>query len=194
MPLRNAWRTGCSPSAAQELHVRNATLSTSRQARQASWKALVFILLCAAASTILLHRYVFAVYVIRGSSMAPTLNDGDTAFVNMLIQRMGQLERGEIVLVRDGFEDYATKRIIGLPGERIDILQGRVHINGRLLPETYLPRETITASRRTTFFLGPQDYFVLGDNRPDSYDSRTYGPVPRKAIMGSYSRTFWAYR
>jgi signal peptidase I len=52
----------------------------------------------------------------------------------------------------------------------------------------------MTRSRRPTFVLGPDEYFVLGDNRGDSYDSRNYGPVPRAAIMGSYSRTFWAFR
>jgi signal peptidase I len=126
--------------------------------------------------------------------MSPTLNDGDTALVNLLIRRVGQLERGEIVLVRDGFKDYATKRIVGLPGERIDIAKGKVHVNGRLLPETYLPKHTVTVSSCPTFILGNNQYFVMGDHRSDSYDSRIYGPVPRAAIMGSYSRTFWACR
>jgi signal peptidase I len=174
--------------------VQNAMTRSSTPARPASWKILICILLCSAISAVLLHRYVIAVYIIRGSSMSPTLNDGDTAVVNMLIRRMGQLQRGEIVLVQDGFKEFATKRVVGLPGERIDIAHGRVYVNGRLLPENYLKRDTRTGSRRTTFKLGSDDYFVLGDNRSDSYDSRSYGPVPRAAIMGSYSRTFWAYR
>ena len=152
------------------------------------------VLLCSALSTFALHRYVFAVYVIRGSSMSPTLRDGDTALVNMMVHGSGQLERGEIVLVEDGFKDYATKRIVGLPGERIDITGGKVHVNGRLLPEIYLSKETFTRSRCATFHLGAHEYFVLGDNREDSYDSRNYGPVLREAIAGSYSRTFWACR
>jgi signal peptidase I len=158
------------------------------------FRALLCILLCAAVSTFFLHQYVFAVYVIRGSSMAPTLSDGDTALVNLLIERMQKPLRGEIVLVKDGFKDYATKRIVGLPGERIDITGGKVHVNGRVLPETYLSKETVTWSSWHTFILGPHDYFVLGDNRADSYDSRYYGPVRREAIMGSYTRTFWACR
>jgi signal peptidase I len=165
-----------------------------RSQAQASIRVLLCVLFFSALSTFALHRYVFAIYVIRGSSMAPTLHDGDTAVVNMTVQRIGQLERGEIVLVEDGFKDYATKRIVGLPGERIDITGGKVHVNGRLLPEQYLAKETVTRSRRPTFVLRDQEYLVLGDNRADSYDSREYGPVPRGAIVGSYSRSFWACR
>ncbi|MFO1502023.1 MAG: signal peptidase I [Verrucomicrobiota bacterium] len=162
-------------------------------ARSINANLLAILLICSVLSTVFLHRYVFAVYIIEGSSMAPTLNDGDTALVNMLL-RHGPVERGEIVLVRDGLDAYATKRIVGLPGERIDIKENKVFINGRLLRESYLRKNTVTRSERPTFMLGQDQYFVLGDNRPDSYDSRIYGPVPRNAVVGSYSRTFWACR
>lgn len=127
--------------------------------------------------------------------MWPTLKDGDTALVNMLVRRMSSLERGEIVLVRDGrYREYATKRIVGLPGERIDIRDNRVWVNGVPLRECYLPKGTVTTSQCPSFILGPDEYFVLGDNRSDSFDSRNYGPIRKSAIMGSYSRTFWAFR
>lgn len=172
----------------------NESIYNPGTTQKASITVLLCVLLWAAASSVLLHRYVFAIYVIRGSSMSPTLKDGDTALVNMLIQRGGSLERGEIVLVEDGFRDYATKRIVGLPGERIDIREGHVYVNTRLLSEIYLPKHMPTLSACPTFVLGAEQYFVLGDNRSDSYDSRIYGPVSRQAIMGSYSRTFWACR
>lgn len=154
----------------------------------------MLLLACSSFVVGLVHRYVFAVYVIEGWSMAPTLKDGDTALVNMLARQVGVLERGEIVLVRDGGNDYATKRIVGLPGERIEIKDGKVFVNDSLLPEYYLPKSTITRSQRTSFLVGDQQYFVLGDNRADSFDSRFYGPVSKSAIMGSYTRTFWAFR
>lgn len=164
------------------------------QGHRTSFGVLFWIVLGSVLSTVFLHRYVFAIYVIQGSSMTPTLNDGDTALVSMLLQRVGQPERGEIVLVRDGFKDYATKRVIGLPGERVDIKRGHVQINGRVLTESYLPKGMLTLSKCARFQLGPNQYFVLGDNRPDSYDSRCYGPISRDAIAGSYSRGFWACR
>src|SRR5690242_8646978 len=98
--------------------------------RQVTLRTILMLLVSGLLSTVLLHRYVFALYIIEGESMSPTLHDGDTALVNMLASRLGQLERGEIVLVRDGnFREYATKRIVGLPGERVDIQNDHVYVN-----------------------------------------------------------------
>src|SRR5690348_3793095 len=113
-------------------------MHAARSISDSSFKLLAHLLVWSVLSTLFLHHYVFAVYVIKGSSMSPTLTDGDTALVNLLVQTVGQPERGEIVLVRDGFRDYATKRIVGLPGERIDFKNGRVQVNGRPLTEQYL--------------------------------------------------------
>jgi signal peptidase I len=162
--------------------------------RSPSIKLLAVLLIWSVVTAVALHRYVFALYIIQGSSMSPTLNDGDTALVNMLVRRIGHIERGEIVLVRDGFDDYATKRIVGLPGERIEFRDERVYVNGRPLKEWNLARNATTLSPRSAFVLGRDQYFVLGDNRADSYDSRVYGPVSKDAIIGSYTRTFWACR
>jgi signal peptidase I len=170
-------------------------MRTTAPSPRASLKLLLILLYCSALSVLFLHRYVFALYVIEGPSMWPTLKDGDTALVNMLARRMGPIQRGEIILVRDGpYRDYATKRVVGLPGEKIDFRNNKVYVNGRELPELYLPKGTVTTSGSPTFLLGPRQYFVLGDNRPDSFDSRCYGPIPENAVMGSYSRSFWAYR
>jgi signal peptidase I len=162
--------------------------------REGSLRVMLLLLTAALMSTVLMHRYFFAVYVIEGSSMVPTLHDGDTAVVNMLTWRLGRFDRGEIVLVRDGGQGYATKRIVGLPGETIDFRENRVYVNGRALEERYLNKDTPTVSEQPRFVLGAQEYLVLGDNRTDSYDSRIYGPVAKSAIMGSYSRSFWACR
>jgi signal peptidase I len=158
-------------------------------------KLLLTLLACSMLSTFCLQRYVFAIYIIEGSSMTPTFHNGDIALVNMLVWRIGRLDRGEIVLVRDGpYQEYATKRIVGLPGERIELNQNQVCVNGRLLSEPYLLKKTVTLSSKRIFCLGAHEYFVLGDNRADSFDSRSYGPVSKDAIVGSYTRTFWACR
>jgi signal peptidase I len=171
-------------------------MARSKTARgDVALKTTGLILAAALFSMVVLHRYVFAIYVIQGSSMSPTLSNGDTALVNMSIWlRLEQLDRGEIVLVRDGLGGFATKRIVGLPRERIRFQHGQVFVNERRLREAYLDKDASTESERTVFELGPNDYFVLGDNRADSYDSRIYGPVRKEAIVGSYTRTFWACR
>ena len=97
------------------------------------------------------------------------------------------LERGDVVLLDDGEEDYAVKRIVGMPGETVHLWRGGVFINRKLLIEPYLPPHTYTfpaerARRGATFILGEGQYLVLGDNRPYSADSRTYGPVERRQI------------
>ena len=157
-------------------------------------RRLLAILGCSLVITFLLQHYVFAVYIIEGTSMSPALHDGDTALVNMLPRTFGRPERGEIVLVRDGSVGFATKRIVGLPGETVEFHNASVYLNGRPLTEPYLPKDALTVSRQSSYVLGPDQYFVLGDHRSDSFDSRSYGPVSRGAIMGSYTRTFWACR
>ena len=97
------------------------------------------------------------------------------------------LERGDVVVLDDSNEEYAVKRIIGLPGETVQLWRGCVFINRQMLVEPYLPKHTYTwpmerERRGATFVLGDKEYFVLGDNRPRSADSRVYGPVRRKQI------------
>ena len=97
-----------------------------------------------------------------------------------------QLARGDIVLVSEIEQEYQLKRIVGLPGETIYLWHGQVYVNRRRLQEPYLPRYTYTfadkSPNRAVFELGENQYFVLGDNRFDSTDSRSYGPVERQQI------------
>ena len=130
------------------------------------------------------HVFIGSVYVVDGMSMTPTYPAG-THLYGAPISTL--LERGDVVLLDDGEEDYAVKRIVGLPSETVQLWRGHVFINREMLVEPYLPRHVYTCpaepSRRgATFALGEDQYFVLGDNRPCSADSRTYGPVVRKQI------------
>jgi signal peptidase I len=115
--------------------------------------------------------------------MAPTFEPG--MWVRS-IPVAGDLARGEIVMLDDGKSDYALKRVVGLPGETVHIWRGYVFINRRILLEPYLPKQVYTfpRERQAVFVLGPSQYFVLGDNRPASADSRVYGPVERSSIKG----------
>jgi len=128
--------------------------------------------------------FIGSVYVVEGASMEPAYPPG-THLHGAPIST--PLERGDVVLLDDGKEDYAVKRIVGLPGETVQIWRGCVFISRQLLVEPYLSKYTYTfplerARRAEVRALGENDYYVLGDNRFHSSDSRTYGPVHRRQI------------
>jgi signal peptidase I len=128
--------------------------------------------------------FVGSVYVVEGTSMEPTYPPGSHLYGAPIST---PLERGDVVLLNDGMGDYAVKRIIGLPGETVQLWRGCVFINRQLLVEPYLPKHTYTfpsepARRGSSLALGEDEYFVLGDSRLRSSDSRNYGAVRRSKI------------
>ncbi len=124
-----------------------------------------------------------SVSVVDGMSMAPTYISGERVYTAPIST---PLQRGDVILVDDARGDYALKRIVGLPGERIQLWRGYVFVNRLMLREPYLPKHTYTCPSQQTeisgFELGQDQYFVMGDNRVCSVDSRTYGPVARRQI------------
>jgi len=145
---------------------------------------LAFILFWSILMYFLVQRYVVSAGVISETSMLPTLPEGDYYLVNKYIYVFAPPERGDIVVLRR--DRYASeqyvKRVIGLPGESLQIRSGAVYINGRRLEEPY-------AHDPTSPDLGPltlqqETYFVMGDNRLVSEDSRHYGPVPFSQVKG----------
>jgi signal peptidase I len=127
------------------------------------------------------RNFIGSVSVVTGCSMAPTFEEGSRVFTAPI---SGSVNRGDVVVMEDGCKDYAIKRIVGLPGETVYLWRGYVFIDRKILLEPYVPKRVYTLPRQRTavFELGPNQYFVLGDNRPDSADSRIYGPVERKQI------------
>lgn len=135
------------------------------------------------AGHILVGSVASSVCIVEGPSMKPTYQPGArirTAPVH------SPLQRGDIVLVGEIEHEYQLKRIVGLPGETIYLWHGQVYVDRRLLHEPYLPRYTYTfpdkSPSRAVFELGEDQYFVMGDNRMDSTDSRDYGPVARDQV------------
>lgn len=129
---------------------------------------------------------------VEGTAMAPALNDGD----RIIIQRdPKKLERGDIVifLYPEAPTKSYIKRIVGLPGETLDIREGKVFINGVPLLEPYINPE-LDQSRRdlAPVTLAADSYFVIGDNRDNSSDSRFWGPLKRNFIYGKYTRKYFA--
>jgi len=128
--------------------------------------------------------------VVDGVSMCPTFQPNDV----VLTRSTGiRAERGDVVIVTDERGDQVIKRVIGLPGESLTVYRGAVFINRRKLIEPYLPKHTYTFKsnqrneRAESWQLGEDEYFVLGDNRSHSTDSRHYGPVKRARFLGTVS-------
>lgn len=123
--------------------------------------------------------------VVQGQSMYPTLRHNDVVQTHA---PAATPQRGAVVIITDPYGDQLIKRIIGLPGESVTLLQGFVYINGQRLDEPYLSQLTYTFLLNTreggavTWKLGDNQYFVLGDNRMESVDSRNFGPVDRAHI------------
>src|SRR5436190_9622643 len=127
------------------------------------------------------RNFVGSVSVVSGASMAPTFEEGSRVYTKPI---SGPVSRGDVVVMDDGKEDYAIKRVVGLPGETVYLWRGYVFIDRKILLEPYVPKRVYTLPRQrvAVFELGPNQYFVLGDNRPNSADSRLYGAVERKQI------------
>jgi len=140
----------------------------------------------------LLMRVVVQNFRIEGYSMEPNLHQGQYLIVNKAVYRwLHPPERGDIIVFeypRAPDRDF-IKRVIGLPGEKVEIRNGVVYINDQPLPEPYLKNKGHGNYPPT--ILGPDQYFVLGDNRDNSSDSRMWGPLPRDRIIGKAWVSYW---
>jgi signal peptidase I len=146
------------------------------------------------------RTWVLQTFYIPSGSMEPTLDIGDRILVDKLSYHLHAVHRGDIVVFRrppgvvgeGGIKDL-VKRVIGLPGETIASADGHVLIDGHVLSEPWLPPGTVTTGIRPQR-IPPGEYFVMGDNRTDSLDSRVFGPIPRSSIIGRAILRFWPLR
>lgn len=134
---------------------------------------------------LILHFFIITINIVQGDSMLPTFQDRDVVFVDRLTYRMRQPERGESVSFNFPGADNRKyiKRIVGLPGERVVIREGRLYINDKMLEESYLPAGTATQPDGI-YVLDTNEYYVLGDFRANSLDSRHWGGLPKNYIIG----------
>jgi signal peptidase I len=151
------------------------------------WMALIIISLSTAVYYVV-SRFVVTGVIIQGTSMLPTMHDGDRYLLNRWTYRYQQPARGDMVVIKDpGHSDFAVKRIVGLPLDSVQIKGGQVYLNGRQFSEPYLNKDTQTFTpdaKENWLIIGKERYFVLGDNRGVSEDSRYYGPIRRDQIIG----------
>jgi signal peptidase I len=187
-------------AAASRLALAPATGASDREPAQRSsgrlWRAVweflhdlsVAVLFC-----FFLITFVAQAFRVQGTSMEPLLEDGERIVVNKFVYRFRPIDRGDVVVFwypRDPSVSF-IKRVVGLPGDTVEIRSGRLLVNGAAVNESYLP-----PSFRDTDNLPPTEvrrgyYFVLGDHRRSSNDSRSWGEVPERYIYGRAEFRFW---
>jgi signal peptidase I len=149
----------------------------------------VLSLAAAVGLALLVQQFIIRPFVVSGESMDPTLSSGDYLLIDEVSYRFREPERGEVVVFRAPPEPtkYFIKRIIGLPGDTVSIkgsvitITNTQHPDGLVLPEDFI---THTSSNDITVKVPMDEYFVMGDNRSGSYDSRSWGTLPKANLRG----------
>jgi signal peptidase I len=144
---------------------------------------------------VLVILFLYRPVKVEGTSMMPSLYDQERLFINQFSYKfgLGPIRRGDTVVFwfpEDTTKSY-IKRVIGLPGDSIVVKDGWVWVNGRKLEESYVPREYRDDRSYPAHVVPPNQYFVLGDHRSSSNDSRAWGFVPRSYIYGKAVFVFW---
>jgi signal peptidase I len=155
--------------------------------------SVLCILALAALSFLLISHFVFESVQVQGPSMYPTLINSNIYWLNRYAYEFHDPRPGDIIALKDpSGHGFDVKRIIAIPTESVFIDDGKVYVDGKLLPEPYLPAHEYTFAydkkADKLVILAPGQFFVMGDNRGNSCDSRTFGPIPRDLILGRVVR------
>ena len=150
-------------------------------------------LLISAAASVLIITFLYQPVRVEGTSMLPRLEDRDRLFINKFVYHISSIERDDIVVFRyprDPQKSY-IKRVIALPGDRLRIDHGQVWLNDKLLREPYVPVEYRDTRSMAEITVPDDSYFMMGDHRSISSDSREFGPVARDLIYGKAVFVYW---
>lgn len=147
---------------------------------------------------VIIYLFIAQPHKVSGHSMIPTFHNGDYILTDKITYRLSAPKRGDIIVLKDPKDESQDfiKRIMALPEETIKIEDGSIYINGQLLEESYLPPNTITDDgdfliESVQVKVGPNQYFVLGDNRGASSDSRSWGGITKEEIVGRVFFRYW---
>jgi len=166
-------------------------LAKRQELKGKEWYEFVETVVFAFILAFLIKSFILQISYIPTGSMIPTLNEGEAVLVVRIPYYFREPRRGEIIVFKyplDPSKEY-VKRLIGLPGDRVEIKNGEVYVNGQKLVEDYVKRKSDDNYGPITV---PKDsYFVLGDNRPVSVDSRYWGFVPKKNLVGKAILLLW---
>jgi signal peptidase I len=150
-------------------------------------------LLIALGVSVFIIVFLYQPVKVEGTSMMPNLTDQERIFINKFVYHWEAVERGDVVVFkypRDPSKSY-IKRVIGLPGDKVQIDEGRVFVNDVLLDETYVPAQYTDERSYEEITVPAHSYFVLGDHRNLSNDSRDFGPVHEGYIYGKAVFAYW---
>ncbi|WP_211326599.1 signal peptidase I [Paenibacillus flagellatus] len=183
----------------REAAVAGADAAPSRSLAAELWdwtKSIVVAL----AIVILLNLFVFNLSTVKGHSMEPTLREKEWLFVNKFVYLVGHPQRGDVVILKDpdthaAERQYLVKRVVAVPGDKVEIRGGKLHVNGEAVSEPYTDIK-IEDGDRGPVVIEEGHYFVMGDNRHQgaSKDSRIFGAVSEQAIQGRADFILWPIR
>jgi signal peptidase I len=153
-------------------------------------------LVVSAVASLLIITFLYQPVRVEGTSMLPRLEDSDRLFINKFVYRIESIRRGDVVVFhypRDPEKSY-IKRVVALPGDRVRIDHGAVWLNGERLIEPYVPEEYRDNRSYPEMVVPENMYYMMGDHRSISSDSREFGPVERELIYGKAAFVYWPRR
>jgi len=140
------------------------------------------------------YQFLARPFLVSGASMEPNFHNGNYLIVDVISYRFGDPQRSDVIIFRypGDLSTFYIKRIIGIPGDTISFSGKKISVNGAPLEENYLPPDVTTEPPASDkFILGTDEYFVMGDNRAASFDSRSWGMLPKEDIVGVVKFRVW---
>ena len=180
---------------AQDTNLANTAISKPELPRRTATfvSAWVRDLLISLGISAFIIVFLYQPVKVEGTSMMPSLDDQERIFINKFVYRLEPSQRGDIVVFRyprDPAKSF-IKRVIGVAGDHVRIEDGKVYLNGKLVSEDYVPRAYEDERSYSEIVVPPDSYFVLGDHRSLSNDSRDFGPVDASYIYGKAVFGYW---
>ena len=191
--LSSPVQTDSAPGSVSGGAAANDALLPRRRSLPLVWLRDVLI---SVASSVLIITFFYQPVRVEGTSMLPRLENHDRLFINKFVYHFEAIQRGDVIVFhypRDPRLSY-IKRVIAIPGDRVEIENGQVYVNDEPLNEPYVPEQYRDTRSMQPEIVQPGEYFVLGDHRSIASDSRDFGLVPRRLIYGKAEFVYWPRR